>query len=111
VKPYVGVNSTPRALEPHLVDFKCIFPKDYFILFYFFFVLSMFYRSLEEKEVLLEISGLKSKLRKNLKFLPERSIIVDLRLSALALTLAHARRGSIAVAIECTQTAIERTYA
>ena len=28
VKPYVGVNSTPRALEPHLVDFKCTFPKE-----------------------------------------------------------------------------------
>ena len=28
VKPYIGVNSTPRALEPHLVDFKHIFPKE-----------------------------------------------------------------------------------
>jgi hypothetical protein len=28
VKPYVGVNSTPRAPEPHEVDFKCIFPKE-----------------------------------------------------------------------------------
>jgi hypothetical protein len=28
VKPYIGVNSTPRAPEPHLVDFKCIFPKE-----------------------------------------------------------------------------------
>jgi hypothetical protein len=26
-KPYIEVNSTPRAPEPHLVDFKCIFPK------------------------------------------------------------------------------------
>ena len=28
VKPYIGVNSTPRAPKPHLVDFKCIFPKE-----------------------------------------------------------------------------------
>jgi hypothetical protein len=28
VKPYVGVNSTPRAPEPHVVDFKCTFPKE-----------------------------------------------------------------------------------
>jgi hypothetical protein len=28
VKPYIGVNSTSRAPEPHLVDLKCIFPKE-----------------------------------------------------------------------------------
>ena len=28
VKPYIGVNSTPRALKPYLVDFKCTFPKE-----------------------------------------------------------------------------------
>jgi hypothetical protein len=28
VKPYVGVNFTPRALEPHEVDFKCTFLKE-----------------------------------------------------------------------------------
>jgi hypothetical protein len=27
-KPYIEVNSTPRALELHLVDFKCIFSKE-----------------------------------------------------------------------------------
>ena len=26
VKPYVGVNSTPRAPEPHVVDFMYTFP-------------------------------------------------------------------------------------
>jgi hypothetical protein len=28
VKPCIGLNSTPRAPEPHVVDFKCIFPKE-----------------------------------------------------------------------------------
>jgi hypothetical protein len=28
VKPCIGVNSTPRAPEPQLVDFKRIFPKE-----------------------------------------------------------------------------------
>ena len=28
VKPYVGVNSTPRAPEPHVMDFKCTVPKE-----------------------------------------------------------------------------------
>ena len=67
----------------------------------------VFYRSLEGNEVFLEILGVKDKSGKKLKFLPERSIVRDLRLSALALehprqgtstpALAHARKGSIAV--------------
>jgi hypothetical protein len=28
LKPYIGVNSTPRAPEPQLVDFTCTFPKE-----------------------------------------------------------------------------------
>jgi hypothetical protein len=28
MKPYVGVNSTPRAPKPHMVDFKCTFTKE-----------------------------------------------------------------------------------
>jgi hypothetical protein len=40
----------------------------YFILFYFLFVLSMFYRFLEEREAFLKILGLKDKTWENLKF-------------------------------------------
>ena len=36
----------------------------YFVLFYLLFVFSVFYRSLEENETILEIKGLKDKLEK-----------------------------------------------
>jgi hypothetical protein len=67
----------------------------------------VFYRSLKEKEAFMEILGLKDKSWENVKFLPEQSIVGDLRSSTLALklpsqgmsalALAHIRRGSITV--------------